>query len=402
MEPVYFNLGNPQVSANYIGTNPLEGFTMEPIYMDPAYFNPSLYQSFTFDQFPSLSVYSTTFLGGNDGGISATTNGSLHYAAIISSTNYDPGGGVDDTAIATAIFYSTYDSFFTQFSTFKTDYASYQMLQSITFSQRFGTELQTVYNAEFYATDTWNTYEYIFTEQVRYYSTAVQSLYRFDGDTEWSTYDITDVSTIASTIVGSGFISNNTTAPSVYAYPSSSPFVVGSSMFVQMLGSDVYTGLLITTDSVIVYQNEQISSYYSESLSYQVNIANLTAALNSVSTTTDNNESGWGTITVTLFAWTWYTTTGGWSGSQLTNFSSYLYTQIVNDYLSQNYGGTVITSSSEAVSQVQSLITTQNNELANSQTFLNNAVTTLQSQVSLAGQIISSLASSTQSIIGNI
>ena len=42
------------------------------------------------------------------------------------------------------------------------------------------------------------------------------------------------------------------------------------------------------------------------------------------------------------------------------------------------------------------------NNLSNAQTFLNNAVTTLQSQVSLAGQIITALASGMETLINNI
>ena len=179
--------------------------------------------------------------------------------------------------------------------------------------------------------------------------------------------------------------------------------VLGSSSFVNIMGSNVYTGLIDTTNSIIIYQNEQVSSYYSQSLSYQVNIANLTAALNSVSADSKVQESGSGTITVTNFSWTWESTAQGWTGSQNTTFVGYLSNGvIVNFYLSVTYGGTTITNSSLAVTQVQSLITVQNNDLANAQTFMNNAVTTLQSQVSLAGQIIGTLSSIMQSIISNI
>jgi hypothetical protein len=168
------------------------------------------------------------------------------------------------------------------------------------------------------------------------------------------------------------------------------------------MGSNVYTGLIDATNSIIIYQNEQVSSYYSQSLSYQVNIANLTAALNSVSTGSGSQESGNGTIMVTTFSWNWYTTAQGYTGSQVTGFQGYTVPMTVNTYLSVTYGGTVITNSSVAVTQIQSLITVQNNDLANSQTFMNNAVTTLQSQVSLAGQIIGTLSSIMQSIISNI
>ncbi|MFI0347483.1 MAG: hypothetical protein ACH346_01740 [Chthoniobacterales bacterium] len=391
MQPLYFNPSNP-VANNYIGSNPLDTFTMAPTYADPSFFNPSLYQSFTFDQFPSLSLYSTALLSATTLAVSNLSPGPVYTITISSSTEGGTGYRIMEV-YSTRVWYST------QFSTFKTDYASFQMLQPLTYSVRFGTELQTVYNVEYYATDTTNTYQEIFSNQVQYYYTYVASYKTSNGDFLGSG----QVSTIGTdTAFNSGYISESIIGVT-YSYPlSNTPIAVGSSRFVDMMGSNVYTGLLITTNSVIVYENENISSYYSESLSYQVNIANLTAALNSVSTTDDKNESGSGLIVVTQFAWTWYTTTGGWSGSQLTNFSSYLYTQVVNDYLSQNYGGTTITSSSNAITQVNSLITVENNNLSNAQTFLNNSVTSLQSQVSLAGQIITSLSSATQAVIGNI
>ena len=92
----------------------------------------------------------------------------------------------------------------------------------------------------------------------------------------------------------------------------------------------------------------------------------------------------------------------GWTGSQVTAFDGYTYEETVNSYLYYTYGGTVIYGSAVAVTQVQALLSVQNNNLANSQTFLNNAVTTLQSQVSLAGQIITSLASGMETLINNI
>lgn len=168
-----------------------------------------------------------------------------------------------------------------------------------------------------------------------------------------------------------------------------------------MLGSNVYSALLDTTNSVIIYQNEQISSYYSQSLSYQINIINLTAALNSVSGKSPDNK-GEGTITVTFFSWHWETTPNGWTGSQVTGFDGYTYEEIVNSYLYYTYGGTVIYGTYGATTQVQALISIQNNNLSNAQTFLNNAVTTLQSQVSLAGQIITALASGMETLINNI
>ena len=136
-------------------------------------------------------------------------------------------------------------------------------------------------------------------------------------------------------------------------------------------------------------------------ISYQINIINLTAALNSVSQGNPGNE-GNGTITVTFFSWFWETSPTGWTGSQFTDFPTYTYEQTVNSYLYFTYGGTIIYGTDVAVNQVQALLSVQNNNLANSQTFLNNAVSTLQSQVSLAGQIITALASGMETLINDI
>ncbi|MEI6531902.1 MAG: hypothetical protein WCN87_03680, partial [Chlamydiota bacterium] len=245
-------------------------------------------------------------------------------------------------------------------------------------------------------------HEYCYSQQFFYYSYIVatwfntQLLYP-----EWVYMGDNPITGLSSYVTGSGLFFESVVS-STHSYHAGTT-ILGSSSFVNIMGSNVYTGLIDTTNSIIIYQNEQVSSYFSQSLSYQVNIANLTAALNSVSSGSGNQESGNGDITVTNFSWTWESTTQGWTGSQNTTFNGYLSNAVVvNVYLSVNYGGTVITNSSIAVTQVQSLITVQNNDLANSQTFMNNAVTTLQSQVSLAGQIIGTLSSIMQSIISNI
>ena len=284
--------------------------------------------------------------------------------------------------------YSTQVIYFSQFSTFYSTYAASYQLDPVVFSIRFGTEFQDLYASTAYASNIVNTYENLYTEQIYWYD--IQTFINFSP--YGSPIDL------ASSILGSGLYSSFIANSNIMTLQPGLT-LVGSSTFVNMLGSNVYSALLDTTNSVIIYQNEQISSYYSQSLSYQINIMNLTAALNSVA---GADNTGTGLITVTYFSWIWESTPNGWTGSQYTNFPTYTYEQTVNSYLYFTYGGTVIYGSDVAVTQVQDLLSLQNNNLANAQTFLNNAVTTLQSQVSLAGQIITALASGMETLINNI
>ncbi|MBX9577283.1 MAG: hypothetical protein K2W97_02265 [Chthoniobacterales bacterium] len=390
MQPLYFN---PLDNTNFIGTNPL-ATTGVPIKTSIyPYFNPSIYQSFTFYSFPVQTLYTTNL-------IFATTT--REYSVPVGGLKSVHVGKEEDGLYiySTLEFYSLLDVISTQFSTFETFYASYLHIEPITYSVRFGTELRPVIARTDGAIDTWNTYEFCFSQQFFYYSYIVQTWYDITGADTWLYEGSNAISGLQSYIAESGtFFATQVT--NSHHRPTGLTFL-GSSSFVNIMGSNVYTGLIDTTNSIIIYQNEQVSSYYSQSLSYQVNIANLTAALNSVSQNSSADETGSGTITVTNFSWTWESTAQGWTGSQNTTFNGYLSVQTVNFYLSVTYGGTVITNSSIAVTQVQSLITVQNNDLANAQTFMNNAVTTLQSQVSLAGQIIGTLSSIMQSIISNI
>ena len=179
---------------------------------------------------------------------------------------------------------------------------------------------------------------------------------------------------------------------------------LGSSTFAQVLGgSNVYTQLFIAVQSIIWYDNAEVSSYYSESLSYQVNVVNLTAALDSVSNTSDTqNALGQGLMTATTFAWSWELTQGGWTGAQLTG-PEYLTVESVNSYLEVNWGDTyTITNSTAGGIQIQNMITVETNDLETAQTYLDNSSTSLESQISLAGTIINSLQQTTFSIIRNI
>ncbi|KAB2643281.1 MAG: hypothetical protein DVB29_06260 [Verrucomicrobia bacterium] len=316
------------------------------------------------------------------------------------------GGNIDTVntsfSYQTIAFYSTVAGSSTQFSTYLTIYATDVFVQSVTFNYRFGTELQTLYFSDQSSTSYTLTYENIFNQTNISSGVSIETFYQASPTSSWQevgyTYETfssyvqsSGQTGLPNAIVGSGTITNATPG-----------YFTGSSTFVNMLGSNVYTGLLVTTNSVIIYNNEQVSTYYSQSLSYQINVDNLTACLNSVSQTTGKSNMGEGTITVTSFSWAWYSLPGtGWTGTQYTKGHNYTFQTEVNSYLWNTYGST-ISNSSEAVTQVQSIITVQNNYLSNSQTFLNNAVTTLQSQVSLAGQIIGSLASAAQSIITNM
>ena len=247
------------------------------------------------------------------------------------------------------------------------------------------------------------TYENVFTQIATYSGVNVETLYQATPSSPWQVigYNSLESSTNFMSSGRTG-LQNKIIGENVYSETTGGYFTA-SSVFVNMLGTNVYTGLLVTTNSVIIYNNEQVSTYYSQSLSYQINIDNLTAALNSVSGTVNGSAYGSGIISVTTFSWAWTSLPGtGWTGSQVTNFGNYTFQTAVNSYLYYTYNGSYISQSSDAITQVQSLITVQNNYLSNAQTFLNNAVTTLQSQVSLAGEIIGSLASATQAIITNM
>ena len=383
MEPLYFN--PLDYTGNFIGTNPLEPngptgipvrTTLVTISGNLSCYDPSLYQSYTFFSYPfapysyngPTTYFKSTLIGSNVLVFQSTKGASQTTVFDLVVENF-----------STQIFYSY------QFSTFFSTYAASYQIDPVTFSVRFGTELQTLYGSTSLATNIIATYENLYTEQIYWYNMQTFG------------YDPKDTT---SSLLGSGLYTSFLVSTIPLPQPNGLT-VLGSSTFVNMLGSNVYSALLDTTNSVIIYQNEQISSYYSQSLSYQINIINLAAALNSVSGKSPDNK-GEGTITVTFFSWHWETTPNGWTGSQVTGFDGYTYEEIVNSYLYYTYGGTVIYGTYGATTQVQALISIQNNNLSNAQTFLNNAVTTLQSQVSLAGQIITALASGMETLINNI
>ena len=395
MQPSYYN---PNViPSNYTGDNPITTYSVAQTHqMQPSFFNPNLYNSFTFNSILDQSQVTLSKSIGNNNYNNYTTTGDY---------NESLGGNVDtlNTSFSyqTVAFYSTVTGASTQFSTYLTIYATDVFVQSITFNYRFGTELQTLYFSDNSSTSYTLTYENVFSQAATYSGVNVETFYQATPASPWQVVGYTALES-STNIANSARIGleNQIVGQNVYTDLTGGCFT-GSSTFVNMLGSNVYTGLLVTTNSVIIYNNEQVSTYYSQSLSYQINIDNLTNALNSVSTS--GQENGNGMIPVTTFSWAWTSLAGtGWTGSQVTNFANYTFQTAVNSYLYATYNGTVITNTADAITQVQSLITVENNYLSNSQTFLNNAVTTLQSQVSLAGQIISSLASVTQSIISNM
>jgi hypothetical protein len=397
MEPLY-NSPN-SIPSNYVGTNPITSYSIATTHqMQPSYFNPNIYNSFTFNSIVSNpQVTLSSYLGGNYINNFNSTN---TYLSILGTSTDALNTSFSYQTVA---FYSTVYGFSSQFSTYLTIHATDVLVQSVTFNYRFGTELQTLYFSDQASTSYTLTYENVFLETVFYSGVSIETFYRPSDTSTWQ-----DIGNTFSELYSSTFSSVQTGLPnSVYGSAVTTNTVggyfTGSSTFVNMLGSNVYTGLLVTTNSVIIYNNEQVSTYYSQSLSYQINIDNLTAALNSVSNTGNGSGVGSGIITVTTFSWAWKSLRGtGWTGSQLTDFPNYSFSTYVNSYLYNTFNSSIITNSSTAVQDIQSIITVQNNYLSNSQTFLNNAVTTLQSQVSLAGQIIGSLASATQSIITNM
>lgn len=396
MQPSYYNPN--YIPSNYTGTNPLTSYSMATHQMQPAYYNPNVYNSFTFNTVANESqVTLSKYIGGIDYDNYQTSGA---HATVL-------GGNADtlNTSFSyqTIAFYSTISGASTQFSTYLTIYATDVFIQSVTFNYRFGTELQTLYFSDQASTSYTLTYENVFTQIATYSGVNIETLYQATPSSPWQVvgYNSLESSTNFMSSGRTG-LQNKIIGENVYSETTGGYFT-GSSVFVNMLGTNVYTGLLITTNSVIIYNNEQVSTYYSQSLSYQINVDNLTAALNSVSGTTNGSGAGSGIISVTTFSWAWTSLPGtGWTGSQVTNFDNYTFQTAVNSYLYYTYNGSVVTNSSTAVDQVNSLITVQNNYLSNAQTFLNNAVTTLQSQVSLAGEIIGSLASATQAIITNM
>ena len=163
MQPLYFN---PLVNdTNFIGTNPL-ATTGVPIKTTIyPYFNPSIYQSFTFSNFPIQTYYTTNLLA------SVTYN----QPPVVGPLNSVVTGGHNDgvKAWSTMEFYSLLDVISTQFSTFETFYASYLHIQPVTYSVRFGTQLQPIVALTQGAIDTFNTYEFCFSQQFFYYSYIV-------------------------------------------------------------------------------------------------------------------------------------------------------------------------------------------------------------------------------------
>lgn len=399
MNPLFFNPTTPTatLASNFIGSNPLENYRPPepPSRMDPAYFNPTLFDPFTFKSqspVPFFQTYSSTY-----GTYTTQSVGQTSFSVALGSHQSGVYSYLTELENNLTTYYNT------QTYVYDIIYAPTASGGAVTFGSRFGTGVQTIYFSAQSYTDTTLTVTDITTETIDVFSTVVSTFYNPMGTTPWTYLTETD-STPSSSTFGV-FDSFNTLGSTVHSYSTAASFSV-TSMFVDMLGSNVYQGLIGASNSIIIYQNEQVSSYYSESLSYQVNITNLTAALNSVAQTSDGYGTGAGYITVTNFAWSWTFSSGiGWTGTQLTTNSgtfTYTYTETASQFLADPPWTTTIDNSSVAVQQVQALLTTQDNGLSNAQTFLNNAVTTLQSQVSLTGQIIASLASLSQSITTNI
>ena len=391
MNPSYFNPATP--TSNFQGTNPLENYRppVIPDQMHPAYFNPTLFDPFTFDFTPQQPFFQTFT---NPYGTGTITS--------VPGTSFPTTVGSHQSGVYS--YLTTVDQNFATFSSTQTYvydiiYAPEANGLPVTFGSRFGTGIQTVYFTAQSYSETTITVQDVTVETVDTFSTVVATYYSPTQSSPWNYLTETDSQSTSSTF---GVFDNVSTIGS----PSSAISTTGTtfsveSMFVDMLGSNVYQGLMGASNSIIIYQNEQVSSYYSESLSYQLNITNLTAALESVAETAAGYGTGAGIMTVTVFSWAWSFSSGvGWTGSQLTSFPGSTIVESVADYLAS--WNITISNSSVAVQQVQAQLTVEDNGLSNAQTFLNNAVTTLQSQVSLTGQIIASLASLSQSITTNI
>ena len=156
---------------------------------------------------------------------------------------------------------------------------------------------------------------------------------------------------------------------------------------VQVLGTNLYSLLSSVTFSRLSIVQSQINSYLASALITQNNINNLTIALTDISSGNDpygNNSA----ITVTWDA----------NGSFTTSTSTIV--QAVKDYVAsapfsltlQTKGESSLVQQNNA-QQISQAIANQQNSLSTEQTFLNSAVTALQSNVSLAGQIVQALNS---------
>ncbi len=389
MNPSYFNPATP--TSNFQGPNPLENYRPPAVkdQMQPAYFNPTLFDPFTFSamsQQPFFQTFTSTF------GTGTITSDQPVIQTPVIIGSYQSGVYSYQTTID-----NTFTTFYsTQTYVYDVIYAPEANRAPVTFGSRFGTGVQTLYFSAQSYSETTITVQDVTVQTVDNFSTVVSTYYSPTQSSPWNYLTETDGPTQSATF---GIFDNTSTIHSSILPPSSTGTIFRvESMFVDMLGSNVYQGLLGASNSIIIYQNEQVSSYYSQSLSYQVNITNLTAALESVSQTGTGYGTGAGTITLTNFSWVWTSSPGiGWTGSQ----STYTYSETASSYLDSVWGIT-IPSSTVAAQNIQAQLTVEDNGLSNAQTFLNNAVTTLQSQVSLTGQIIASLSSLSQSITTNI
>jgi len=184
----------------------------------------------------------------------------------------------------------------------------------------------------------------------------------------------------------------------------------------ELLWMSVYGGTLYTSDTSsqtvvgrIVVLEQQVNNYFASAQFYQQNVEALTQALTDVN---GGDEKGNNTLNFTLgvLQTTFIQTIT--SPTQTVVFSSVVFSETVVresvQDLVRSFGGSLNTDSASSVAlsvngqTINALISTQQNNLSNEQTFLNSAVNTVQSETSLVGTILNSITNAISGVISDI
>lgn len=181
------------------------------------------------------------------------------------------------------------------------------------------------------------------------------------------------------------------------------------------------TYLTVPSSGVIGAFNDKVTGYYNQSSMYQNQIEGIVAALNAISSADpkgsyggSNNGNllvnGGGTIGTSITSWWTYSTGYSLTGSLYTSYNtvSLASTLTVRDFL-QTYAGISLSTSETGTSaqqlniqNINSGLSPYQSKLGTSNSFLNSAVTTLQSQISQFSQIVSQFFNAVQGVAGNI
>lgn len=187
---------------------------------------------------------------------------------------------------------------------------------------------------------------------------------------------------------------------------SSGPYATGANLY-SLLQTAAFYGSNGTNAGRIPVLEQQVNSYYATAQLYQQNITNLTSAL------TDING---GDYVGTSNPFNWYTgfitpplpASGTLPPGVNQTFQTAFWSNTnVATMLSSLFGATLNTSGNTTIElqvngqTVNALISTQQNYLSNEQTFLNSAVNSIQSEISLVGQILNSITQTISEVISN-